>query len=210
MADKPSNPYQHLIDQANGKKDQPKLPPLRPKQEKFVQKYVENGGNASEAAREAGYSPQTAPAIGTENLQKPAIQAVLQVVRQSAAEQAGLRHVDVLKLAMNFATVDPIQLQDQDGNPLPLQQVPPEVRRCIQGVDIVPVQVKVEGRDDEDQPRFVTRYAYRYKLTSKDGALDKLMKHLGLYEKDNLQQASGIRELMQAIHGAATRIPLKP
>ena len=49
---------------------------LTPKQEAFVDAYIETG-NASEAARRAGYSPRTAFRIGQENLQKPAIQQAI-------------------------------------------------------------------------------------------------------------------------------------
>lgn len=45
---------------------------LTPKQKKFCDYYIETG-NASEAARRAGYSQKTAPFIGAENLKKPQI-----------------------------------------------------------------------------------------------------------------------------------------
>ena len=47
---------------------------LTPKQKKFCDYYIETG-NASEAARRAGYSEKTARAIGQENLTKPAVMA---------------------------------------------------------------------------------------------------------------------------------------
>ena len=45
---------------------------LTPKQKAFCDYYIETG-NASEAARKAGYSQKTAPFIGAENLKKPQI-----------------------------------------------------------------------------------------------------------------------------------------
>ena len=50
---------------------------LTPKQKAFADYYIECG-NASEAARRAGYSPKTAEKIGSENLQKPEISAYIQ------------------------------------------------------------------------------------------------------------------------------------
>ena len=50
---------------------------LTPKQQAFADYYIECG-NASEAARRAGYSPKTAEKIGSENLQKPEISAYIQ------------------------------------------------------------------------------------------------------------------------------------
>lgn len=49
---------------------------LTPKQKKFADYYIELG-NASEAARKAGYSKKTADAIGRENLRKPTISAYI-------------------------------------------------------------------------------------------------------------------------------------
>lgn len=49
---------------------------LTEKQKRFVDYYIETG-NASEAARRAGYSEKTAGWIGQENLQKPTIKAAI-------------------------------------------------------------------------------------------------------------------------------------
>jgi len=50
---------------------------LTEKQKRFVDAYIETG-NASEAARRAGYSPKTAFRSGQENMQKPAIQQAIE------------------------------------------------------------------------------------------------------------------------------------
>lgn len=50
---------------------------LTEKQERFVDYYVENQGNATEAARKAGYSQKTCRSIGQENLTKPDIKAAI-------------------------------------------------------------------------------------------------------------------------------------
>jgi phage terminase small subunit len=49
---------------------------LTPKQKAFADYFIECG-NASEAARKAGYSKKTAGAIGEENLKKPEISAYI-------------------------------------------------------------------------------------------------------------------------------------
>lgn len=49
---------------------------LTPKQKAFADYYIQTG-NASEAARKAGYSPKTADAIGRENLRKPMVSAYI-------------------------------------------------------------------------------------------------------------------------------------
>ncbi|WP_303164489.1 terminase small subunit [Mitsuokella multacida] len=49
---------------------------LTEKQRRFIDYYIETG-NASEAARRAGYSKKIANRIGTENLSKPVIKAAI-------------------------------------------------------------------------------------------------------------------------------------
>lgn len=51
---------------------------LTTKQQAFIAVYLANGFNATDAARQAGYSEKTARSIGAENLTKPDIQAVIQ------------------------------------------------------------------------------------------------------------------------------------
>ena len=50
---------------------------LTEKQKRFIDFYIQTGGNASEAARLAGYSEKTARASGAENLTKPNIKTAI-------------------------------------------------------------------------------------------------------------------------------------
>ncbi len=52
---------------------------LTEKQTKFVDYYIETGGNAAEAARKAGYAEKTCRSIGQENLTKPDIKSAIDV-----------------------------------------------------------------------------------------------------------------------------------
>lgn len=51
---------------------------LRGKQKAFVDAYLANGFNATQAAIKVGYSPKTAYSIGSENLRKPDIKNAIQ------------------------------------------------------------------------------------------------------------------------------------
>ena|ERR1700761_8966222 len=65
-----------------------KNPKLTPKQEKFVDKYLELG-NGTKAAKEAGYSARTADKIASENIRKPEIMASIAEKKEAAAKKAG-------------------------------------------------------------------------------------------------------------------------
>jgi hypothetical protein len=56
------------------------------KQDKFVREYVKDG-NGTRAAKQAGYSPDTAYSIANENLNKPEIAQEVAIHRQRLAER---------------------------------------------------------------------------------------------------------------------------
>ncbi len=72
---------------------------LTPKQEAFVDAYIETG-NATEAAKRAGYSEKTAGAVGAENLKKPKIK---QAIEARQAEIHSERTADMAEI-MEFLT----------------------------------------------------------------------------------------------------------
>jgi len=60
---------------------------LTPKQDAFVKEYILNGGNGTQAAITAGYSPDTAQQMATENLTKPLIKAALGSHKEELKEE---------------------------------------------------------------------------------------------------------------------------
>lgn len=72
------------------------------KQEKFIDVYIANDGNATKAATEAGYSKKTAPFIGSENLKKPYI---IDEIDRRRAELRAARQADTFELLEFFADV---------------------------------------------------------------------------------------------------------
>ena len=92
-------------------------PKLTPKQEKFVEVYVATG-NATEAARTAGYSgsDETLRSIGHQNLGKPLI---ADRVRARRAERLGEVHSSQRRVFGTLASqmhADYAQFFDDDGN----------------------------------------------------------------------------------------------
>ena len=66
------------------------------KQKAFADNYIANGGNATDAARKAGYSERSARDIGSENLTKPHISSYI-AERQSQIERQ--KGTDIMSLA---------------------------------------------------------------------------------------------------------------
>lgn len=69
---------------------------LTPKQKAFADEYIKNGGNASDAARKAGYSEKTAYSMGQQNLKKLQISSYIAAKQSLIEKQKG---TDIMSLA---------------------------------------------------------------------------------------------------------------
>ncbi len=105
---------------------------LTPKQELFVAEYLKDL-NASEAARRAGYSAKTAPKIGSENLQKLDVRTAIVNAMNKRMDEIGITQNDVLREVISFAFMDTRAAFDQNGNLLPIHEIPAELARAITG-----------------------------------------------------------------------------
>lgn len=87
---------------------------LTPRQAQFVREYV-IGGNASEAARRAGYSERTARAIACEVLTKPDVKEAIQALQAENAARWNVTRQGVVEgileaIAMARAQADPMAM----------------------------------------------------------------------------------------------------
>ena len=82
---------------------------LTPKQEAFVDAFIETG-NATEAAKRAGYSEKTAGAVGAENLKKPKIK---QAIEARQAEIHSERTADITEVMEFFTSMMRGEITDE-------------------------------------------------------------------------------------------------
>lgn len=71
---------------------------LTAKQDAFVKAYLLNGGNAMQAAIDAGYSKKTAGEMGYENLNKPQIKKAIESHQKKAEEVFIMSKTDKLRV----------------------------------------------------------------------------------------------------------------
>ena len=81
------------------------------KQRRFCEEYLKSG-NATEAAKKAGYSLKTAPFIGAENLKKPQISAYIE--RRMGEQEAALV-ADANEVLQFYSAVMRGEVKDQFG-----------------------------------------------------------------------------------------------
>lgn len=84
---------------------------LTPKQKAFADEFLKCG-NATEAAKRAGYSKQSARQIGTENLSKPAISSYIQERQKQIDDE---RIADIAEIQRFYSSVLRGEVKDQFG-----------------------------------------------------------------------------------------------
>ena len=168
-------------------------------QEKFAQEYVLTGV-AAEAYRKA-YPKSLKWKDNSVYTQSSLLMANIEVSQRVKELQNGLQEkydisADRLLLERSrIALFDFRKLFDEDGKLIAPQDFPDEVAAAVSSV-----KVSMYKRGD-DMEEVITEV----KLWNKDASLDSLMKHKGLYEKDNKQRVGIIetsnKDLEEIIRG---------
>lgn len=143
---------------------------LTHRQERFVDCYLEHL-DASRAYREAGYKARTKSAIWTgacEILRNPKVQAALAKKRAAIERRTEISQDQVRMELAKIAFFDPRRLFDEQGKFIDIPKLSAEVAAAISSIEIT---------TNGDGER-VTKVRW----CSKIDALDKLCRHLGMYE----------------------------
>jgi phage terminase small subunit len=149
---------------------------MTPKQIAFVAEYLVDK-NATQAAIRAGYSAKTANEQGARLLANVSVRATIDSALAKQADTLEISAARILRERARLAFLDPGKLFDADGQPIPIQNLDPDTRACIVGIE---VQEQFEGHGEER--RFIG-YMKKYRLAGKDASLAALEKRFGLVEK---------------------------
>ena len=148
-------------------------------QDNFAAAYVANGGNAVEAARLAGYKPGMAT---TRLLASPAIQKKIARLAEASARKYALTVDLAAANIFREMTFDPARLFNADGNPKKIDELDADTRLALSAVEIDPATGAIS-----------------YKWASKSSARGDLMKHLGMFERDNNQKSESLSLLIRMV-----------
>lgn len=144
---------------------------LTAKQAAFVREYLIDL-NATQAAIRAGYSAKTANVIACELLAKPYMQEAIREEMEKRSKRTEITADKVLKEFAKLAFFDPRKLFDEKGNPKDITELDDQTAAALAGLDVV---------QEVDPDSGITSYTKRYKLASKQAALDSLGRHLGMF-----------------------------
>ncbi len=143
------------------------------RQEMFCREYIIDF-NASRAAKAAGYSDRSAGQIGHDNLKKPEIQKYLKQLMQERSGRVGVTADMVVQELKLIAFGDPRKIIKWSGDTADIKDSDELNKDEIAMVGGVVHKKGKYGNTVE------------IKFNDKISALDKLARHLGIYENDTL------------------------
>ena len=144
------------------------------KRDAFVNCYLANGHNATQAAIAAGYSPKTAYSQGQRLLKDVETSAALAKAAETGGKAAGLVADRVVEQIRRVTEADPCKLFHPDGSPKRVHELDDDTAAAVSSVEVA-----ADG-------------SQKIKLCDKNSALNMALKHLGLYERDNAQRGENL------------------
>lgn len=162
---------------------------LTARQERFVAEYLIDL-NATQAATRAGYSARTANEQGARLLANVSVRSAIEAAKEKRQEKSGITAARVVQEIARLAFFDPRKLLTSDGEPVPIQDLDDDTAAAIAGLETA----TEKGRDGDG-----ATHIRKYKIADKNSALEKLAKHLGIYELDNHQKTDALTEVLNRL-----------
>ncbi len=165
--------------------------PITRKQKLFVQEYLIDL-NATQAAIRAGYSPDTAGEIGSENLKKPDIRASIDRAMAERSRRLGLNQDRILLELAKIALLNPQQVVNLNDATI-REDALPEDLAAVASVKVKRFPTK-EGEGIEREIKFY----------DKSKALELAGKHLGMFRDKvdvNVQTSEKLDDIMSQLGG---------
>lgn len=178
---------------------------LTKKQEAFALAVIteKTGADAYRKAYEPkNMSAKTIHEEASKLLAMPKIAARVAELRAPALAAAGMSAERTLTEVARVSYVDPRRFYHKDGSMKAPGEWDDDMAAAVASVEAIPVVLHGLADDELDpQPHggALARkrnpkigYTYKIKFWDKNAGLEKSMKHLGLYEKDNAQSREGL------------------
>jgi len=174
--------------------------PLSNKQIRFCEEYLVDS-NSTQAAIRAGYSEKTAYSIGSENLKKPEIADYLKILKEKQTERTFISADKVLREAAKLSFSDIRDYYNEDGSLKNITDLSDDAAAALAGVEVDEIFEWIDGNKKH------VGYSKKIKLYNKLDGIEKLMKHLNLYEKDRNAAAANITVPAPIVYNTAPPLP---
>lgn len=169
-------------------------PPLTPdaifealplKQQNFIVNYLGNGFNATQAAKDAGYSAKTADSQASRMLKNDKVRAVIKARSRMSLAKREITAERVLDEIAKLAFFDPRRFYDVAGNLIPIHELDEECGAALAGVNVTELYA-------DKTPIGQLR---KIKFADKGQNLERLGRHLKLFT-DKIQHEHKITRVV--------------
>jgi len=170
--------------------DEKELKPLTDKQEAYCQAYVicMNQSTAYRMAFDA--EAMNSNVVGVEACRlhaDPKITLRIQELQKEAYDRNKATVDELVHVLAGMVRFDPAELYDDEGNILSIKDMPLIARQMLTEFQVD--EIKISGS--------VIGHTKKIKTIAKLDAVEKLMKHLGGYEKDNFQKKPELQKSVE-------------
>ena len=191
--------------------------PLNERQALFCARYAVHF-NGALAAEEAGYSKGRAKNTAFQLLGRPDVQAEISRATEAKIKRAEMDQDEVLAALTNIIRADVRDVMEWGTTEA---EIGPDGKFIEPGSDAAGTGIAtaipfVRPFNSEDLPRSASgavsevtltdKGSFKVKMADKLTAIDKMMRHLGMFEKDNKQISDGLADRIAAAQG--TTIPI--
>lgn len=175
---------------------------LTAKQQRFTEEYMVDL-NATQAAQRAGYSARTAADIGRQLLRKAPVAERIQAAMAERSVRTRVTQDRVLQEVARLAFLDIRKAFNANGTMKPLHEMDDDTAAALAGLDAI--ELSEDGAS--------VGSIKKLKLADKKGALELLMRHMGMFN-DKLKIAGEAENpltlLIKQIQGSALPVVANP
>lgn len=143
----------------------------------FVDAYLANGQNATQAAITVGYAPKSAYVRGYELVKNSQVQVLIEKRRAVLRAKFGLTTDRVLLELGRVNYFDPRKVVDENGKAIPLHLLDEDTAAALAAIEITETSVTGEGED-----KVTTTKVIKAKPYNKVSSLEMSVKLLRLYD----------------------------
>lgn len=158
---------------------------LTEKQERFCQAYIEFG-NKSEAYRDAyeadAMNSNSVRVAANEVFNTPNVTLRIEELQKEIRERNKVKIDDVLGVLADMIKFDIAEIYDDEGRLRPIKDIPKPHREMINSVKVYEDFMNIDGQREK------IGETKEVKILNKLDVIEKFMRHLGAYEKDNSQK----------------------
>lgn len=163
-----------------------KLEGLTEKQKIFCREYVYDW-NATRAAKEAGYSEDTARQMGSENLSKPSIQAYISEIQKDLEKIAGISRLRIVNEHLNIINTSIAHLHNTWIQRKEFDKLTDDQKSAISEIS---TQLKTTRNSDGTLEK--NEYV-KIKLYDRQKSMDAISKMLGYDAPEKIELSGGIK-----------------